>query len=538
MNVTFLRAFDASDKVDVGDRLFLRPEPENPKDHQAIAVYTSDGADGEKVGYLSASVRTSLEGTKNAHQIFDEVSKHGANIKLIAESKITTSKATMTAYVAELFYIYQKPQQKAGESKSFDLLIEGATVRHRLKSQVATAIMSQQDIALYLEMNGSTISVHQPGIAGTAGVVSDKNPDELVKQVEAMLRKKNVLNVKPTGQIQQERSSTNYYVSVEVNEDSLADFGAEISRLTAECICTQEVASDKIDFMMASGFPNNLIKAVLNANRYYPPEDAVNIPCPDVKYVQATGNNLARCVGYMLTGRNIRTFGPKGGGKNTMAETALYLLGRPMYRLSVSGDIDKFDMLGGPALRGGETTTEISDMLKCLQAGYCVIFDEANAARPEVLEVIHSLTDSARSIQVPGYGLVKMHEDALVCMTMNEGYVGCGEMNAATVDRFVPIKVEPEANIKELLKHMVPTITKEQLDVCCKIHAAILQGIGQGKYSPDAISLRGFKDALVTCEFVSLNQGLIDNIACKSQDPDERNSLTSLINDFTGVLFN
>ena len=39
-------------------------------------------------------------------------------------------------------------------------------------------------------------------------------------------------------------------------------------------------------------------------------------------------------------------------------------------------------------------------------------------------------------------------------------------------------------------------------------------------------------------EYLSLNQALIDNLANKSQDPDERKSLASLINDFTGQMFN
>lgn len=529
--VTFICSFDYVEQCQPGKVLYLRPEPENPADNRAVAVFSSPDENGERMGYLSAKTSTSLGGSLNAHDIFDDVSSSGGNIILVSKGKVTTKKAVMTAWLCELYLLQVGAVKPATESRKFDILIEGSQIRHPEKSKVSAEVLNGNTMALYLEYGNGDIVVKKPGVPETAGMVSDKTPDATMKELERQLKRRNVLPVTTNGKVEKARSTINYYVTVEIGGDVIDDYSKEIAALTSQCICSKDECQEKVDFMVSSGFSKELITAVLQSMPFYLPEDRENIPKPEVPYIQDAGNNLARVVGYALRGRNIRAFGPKGGGKNTMIETALWLMGRPMYRMSVSGDIDKYDVLGGPSLKDGETTTTISDMLVALTKGYCVIFDEANSARAEVLEVIHSLTDSARAVQVPGYGLVKMADNALVMMTMNEGYVGCGEMNEATIDRFVPIEVAPESNIRNLLKHMVPTASDDDIASCCKVHAAILNSIKQKVYSENCISLRGFKDALLALPFVSLNQGLIDNIANKSQDEDERKSLTSLIND-------
>lgn len=541
--ITFLPDFSKIDEVEEGDLLFLQPDPQNEHDPHAIRVFRNaeDASDPDKfLGWIAKSKSMLLPGSLNTDDIFDEVTTNGATIVLTHQEMVTSRKGPMHVWAADLFIQYKHATTADGEAKAetVKLLIDGATVRNRLKSQVTTAIMNGQEVALYLEDNGNQIQVHQPGIPGTAGAVSDKNPEADVKKVRELLKKKNMLPVVATGEVDQQRSTINYYVEATLSEDNVADFGAQIQRITACGILTTEEVSERIDRMISAGFSNKLIEAVLDDMRFYAPEDRANIPHPMVPYTQATGNNLARFMAYSTKRLNVRVFGPKGSGKNVMIEDAMYLRAQPVFRMTVSGDIDKYDILGGGALKDGNTCTEISDMLKCLQKGYAVILDEANAARAEVLEAIHSITDGSRAVQVPGYGLVRLHPNALVFMTMNEGYVGCGEMNEATIDRFVPIEVLPEPNIRDLLKVMVPTATKDQIEVCEKIHANILSGIKQGKFSPNCISLRGIRDALMASEYLSLNQALIDNLANKSQDPDERKSLASLINDFTGQMFN
>ena len=69
------------------------------------------------------------------------------------------------------------------------------------------------------------------------------------------------------------------------------------------------------------------------------------------------------------------------------------------------------------------------------------LLDEGNTIKPECADVLHSLTDAARQIQVPGYGLVQMHPHSAFTITMNEDYAGTNFMNEATIDRFTPIHI-------------------------------------------------------------------------------------------------
>ena len=53
-------------------------------------------------------------------------------------------------------------------------------------------------------------------------------------------------------------------------------------------------------------------------------------------------------------------------------------------------------------------------MLRYIEAEADVVLDEGNTIKPECADVLHSLTDEARRIQVPGYGLVKMHPEVFI----------------------------------------------------------------------------------------------------------------------------
>ena len=57
-------------------------------------------------------------------------------------------------------------------------------------------------------------------------------------------------------------------------------------------------------------------------------------------------------------------------------------------------------------------------MLIYLRDGADIVLDEGNAIKPECADVLHSLTDEARQIEVPGYGLVKMAPESSFTITM------------------------------------------------------------------------------------------------------------------------
>ena len=166
-----------------------------------------------------------------------------------------------------------------------------------------------------------------------------------------------------------------------------------------------------------------------------------------------------------------------------------WVLSIPQYRIQGNAELDKLDLLGGPTIENGVMRYKLSDMLSYLRDGADVVLDEGNTIRPECAEVLRSLTDAARQIEVPGYGLVKMHPVSSFTITMNEDYAGTNFMNEATIDRFTPIQMS----------------------------------------EPEAMTIRGFVDALRAEPLLGLRLSLLDNVAGKPQDAYTRGRLTELI---------
>lgn len=332
-------------------------------------------------------------------------------------------------------------------------------------------------------------------------------------------------------------TKNSYIIEITPPGTSIASLYPVIDEMTLRCADTSKNLEEKAVFMKNANFPDRLAEIVLRQTPVlgsaYP-----NLAKPKMKYRQAKGNNLMDVVSYMLRGMTVRLVGEKGAGKNTLVETACWLLGRPLCRVQGSAELDKMDILGFHTLEGGSTGFRLSAMLCTLISGGIVVIDEANTVSPEVLTLLHSLTDASRSIDVPGYGLVRMDDHACIIYTMNEEYIGTGEMNAATVDRGPSLIIEQEKNMGELLKCAVPDAKEEEIDLCVKISDEIRRVVGANsshvRLSKDAITVRGYIDALKTSEFIPLKRGLIQNVANKAQTASERASIETIISTFIG----
>ena len=291
-----------------------------------------------------------------------------------------------------------------------------------------------------------------------------------------------------------------------------------------------EQLTEKAEYLLSQAVPEKVIVAVLDSI-----VDEVEykdmIPNPPVKFVQETAmGELTRALSYRLTGLNLRLVGNKGSGKNTLMQTVDWLLGVPQYRMQGSAELDKLDLLGGPVIEHGTMSYKLSDMLLYLQAGADVVLDEGNTIKPECADVLHSLMDSARSIQVPGYGLVKMKSWSSFTITMNEDYAGTNFMNEETVDRFTPLHMTQPVSIAEVLHRVVPEASEESLRVCDEMYSMIREMICDREgLEPEAMTIRGFIDALRTEPLLGLKAGLMDNVAGKPQDLYTRMQLAELV---------
>ena len=286
----------------------------------------------------------------------------------------------------------------------------------------------------------------------------------------------------------------------------------------------------RVSYMRGQAVPENIILRALEkmlGRSAYPDM----VPDPAVKFVQNDAfGELTRALAYRLCGMNLRLVGNKGCGKNTLAQTLDWLLGVPQYRMQGNAEMDKLDLLGGPTIESGTMRYQLSDMLCYLRDGADVVLDEGNTIKPECADVLHSLTDEARQIQVPGYGLVKMNPVSSFTLTMNEDYAGTNFMNEATIDRFTPIQMSQPDDIADILRRVVPTAREESLRICGVIYNGIRDKIAASDgLEPEAMTIRGFADALRAEPLLGLKPGLLDNVADKPQDAYTRLQLTELI---------
>ena len=305
---------------------------------------------------------------------------------------------------------------------------------------------------------------------------------------------------------------------------------AAIDGAAARGCASAEALTARAEYLLEQAVPEAIILRVF-AEMFSLPEYPEMVPDPPVRYVQADSfGALTRALAYRLSGLHLRLVGSKGCGKNTLIQTVDWLLNVPQYRMQGNAELDKLDLLGGPTIENGTMRYRLSDMLRYLAAGADVVLDEGNTIKPECADVLHSLTDAARQIQVPGYGLVQMHPHSAFTITMNEDYAGTNFMNEATIDRFTPIHIAEPESIVDVLHRVVPEASAASLNICDYVYCAIRDRIrSAGGLEPDAMTIRGFIDALRAEPLLGLRWGLLDNVASKPQDAYTRLQLTELI---------
>jgi nitric oxide reductase NorQ protein len=133
--------------------------------------------------------------------------------------------------------------------------------------------------------------------------------------------------------------------------------------------------------------------------------------------------------------------GPTGCGKSRLVEHMAARLGRPLVTVSCHDETSAVDLLGRWLVRGDETVWQDGPVTRAVREGAILYLDEVAEARPDVIVVLHPLTDHRRRLFVerhdetveaaPGFGLV---------VSFNPGYQrGLKELKPSTRQRFVAV---------------------------------------------------------------------------------------------------
>lgn len=82
----------------------------------------------------------------------------------------------------------------------------------------------------------------------------------------------------------------------------------------------------------------------------------------------------------------------------------------------------------------------------------------------------------------------------------------------------------------QFLAYAVPAANPADIEICCKVAEAIQKSIREGStLTPDAVTIRGYIDALECVDEIPLKRGLLHNVAYKLPQGPESAAVEQII---------
>ena len=219
---------------------------------------------------------------------------------------------------------------------------------------------------------------------------------------------------------------------------------------------------------------------------------------PDPRYLYYGKEIWEEALTALLCGENLLLVGPKATGKNVLAENLASAFARPSWDVSFYINTDAATLLGTDTFTNGQVSLRKGPIYRCAEEGGFGILDEINMAKNESLAVLHATLDFRRSIDMPGYDRIKLHDATRFIATMNYGYAGTRELNEALASRFVVIDmpaITTDGLIK-LLTREFPDLRSAYADQFAGLFQDIQRKCGGGELSTKPLDLRGLLSAV------------------------------------------
>ena len=133
-------------------------------------------------------------------------------------------------------------------------------------------------------------------------------------------------------------------------------------------------------------------------------------------------------------------------------------------------------------------------------------------AKNDAVSVLHASLDYRRSIDVPGYDKIDMHQAARFIGTMNYGYAGTKELNEALVSRFLVIDMpaQDEDTLSFIFGKNFSNMKEKAMDQWIGLFMDLQLKAQNGEITTKALDLRGMMGALK-----AVRQGLRPALAVK-----------------------
>lgn len=280
-----------------------------------------------------------------------------------------------------------------------------------------------------------------------------------------------------------------------------------------------------LDFLKEEGVAPAVIEGIAAFRAEHPLPDGMAERVPDPKYRYYGREVWNQAATVLLCGENLLLAGPKATGKNVLAENLARAFGRPCWDVSFHINMDASYLIGSDTFNGEKVVFGPGPIYQCARYGGFGVLDEINMAKNEALAVLHATLDYRRSIDVPGYDLIRVDPAARFIGTMNYGYAGTRELNEALVSRFVVMDmpvISPE-NLEKLLLRGFPQMKHTWVEQFSALFGDLRQKCDSSEISTKALDLRGLLSALHLMEKgIPSGQALELGIINKAFDPFER----------------
>ncbi len=167
---------------------------------------------------------------------------------------------------------------------------------------------------------------------------------------------------------------------------------------------------------------------------------------------------------YQKIGREIEVFehaaknnlplllkGPTGTGKSRFIEYMAHQMNRTLITVACHEETSSTDLIGRFIIKGTETVWQDGPLTRAAKEGAIFYLDEIAEARPDVLVVVHPLTDFRRKLYIDKLGEeIEVAPDFMFVASFNPGYqMGFKELKPSTRQRFVSMSFHyPESNVE------------------------------------------------------------------------------------------
>lgn len=294
----------------------------------------------------------------------------------------------------------------------------------------------------------------------------------------------------------------------------------------------EEETLDMLEFLRQEGVSERIVREIEHFRSQWPTQGSLADRVPVPRYLYYGKDVWEEAATALLCGENLLLAGPKATGKNVLAENLAAAFGRPSWDVSFYINTDAATLLGADTFANGAVSLRKGPIYRCAEEGGFGILDEINMAKNESLAVLHATLDFRRSIDMPGYERIRLHDATRFIATMNYGYAGTRELNEALCSRFVVLDMPAitEEGLMKLLRREFPRLKQAYASQLAGLFQDIQKKCDGGELSTKPLDLRGLVASVRLMQTgLEGNRALELGLVNKSFDDFEKQLVTDVI---------